>query len=561
MVGVAGKSKGCKTCRQRKIACGLQRPQCAQCIKSNRICLGYDRDVQFIPMQAKLTEKKLVVTSSFGEIRRSSAPIHKKGQLPNSTSSTTSKSLESGHSNKNGYCPVEEQPKHAILNPILDGICASANRQQLLNAFISICIPRDTEVAGSSSPRNGGPWLLLLRELSIRTVALEASISAISASVLGRLQNNYSLIKESLKLYTIGLRELQKALWNPRLMYNDEILAACLCLSLYEVLECPGEGNQAYYNHCKGCMRLVAARGVERHVSGIGHELFLGLRSQGILLSIVTRQPSFLSTSLWMEDPWKEQPKRPLDRLMDCLCEAPAIYKTGDQVETLTPLESLEFHLDSISKLWKIDATLEGVYDDFAKEFPCPMYWSVLSTEPSSADDPILGKVFPVAYDFPYLKVARSLMMYWSCRFLVWAGFFYLYHGVMEIDIDAMDAHCSNYPDCALFDDGMCHCRHLVVQQSGHYRYDKSHLKPLEFRLDLKSLVYNVCQSVEYCMKSSVPIFGVWSVTTPLSLVYETVKHIPGFKREVAWMEAALRKLQASGVRIIDYSTSINNPL
>ena len=48
MVGVPGRSKGCATCRKRKIGCGLEKPQCAQCIKSKRICGGYERDRIFI---------------------------------------------------------------------------------------------------------------------------------------------------------------------------------------------------------------------------------------------------------------------------------------------------------------------------------------------------------------------------------------------------------------------------------------------------------------------------------------------------------------------------------
>jgi hypothetical protein len=63
----------------------------------------------------------------------------------------------------------------------------------------------------------------------------------ISAAALGRLYNDTALINESLSLYTQGLRELQKALWNPALMYDDETFATCLSLSLYELMECPGE--------------------------------------------------------------------------------------------------------------------------------------------------------------------------------------------------------------------------------------------------------------------------------------------------------------------------------
>lgn len=124
--------------------------------------------------------------------------------------------------------------------------------------------------------------MLQLPQLFMQTPALQAAVSAIAASVLGRQHDDRDFVNESLKFYTSGLRELQKSLWDPDVMYNDEILAVCLCLGLYEAMECPGDGRQAYYNHCKACMRLVEARGADRHMSGVAHELFLGLRAQGV---------------------------------------------------------------------------------------------------------------------------------------------------------------------------------------------------------------------------------------------------------------------------------------
>lgn len=280
---------------------------------------------------------------------------------------------------------------------------------------------------------------------------------------------------------------------------------------------------------------------------------------QQILVCMANHQPSFLSTPLWMEGPFREHPKRPLDRLVDCLCEAPAIYKDADILLNFTPLKQLEFHLVSITKCWEMDSTLQDVYNDLEKEFSSPMYWSVLATEPNLADDPIRGKVFPVAYHFPNLAVARSLMLYWSCRLLVWTGFFFLYSGIADLEFETADARCSNFPDCAMFDDDMCHCRYLVAKSAGWYQFDRSLLKPLDNRTDLKLLTYNVCQSVEYCLNSGV-LFGSWSVSTPLSFVYETTKNFPGYERERAWMEATLRKLQDNGLRIIEYSTTINSP-
>lgn len=41
MVNTGQASKGCTTCRRRRIRCDGTRPVCQRCVKSNRICLGY----------------------------------------------------------------------------------------------------------------------------------------------------------------------------------------------------------------------------------------------------------------------------------------------------------------------------------------------------------------------------------------------------------------------------------------------------------------------------------------------------------------------------------------
>ncbi|KAI6087395.1 hypothetical protein F4821DRAFT_107466 [Hypoxylon rubiginosum] len=47
MVGVAGRSKGCNTCRKRRVKCDEAKPQCYRCLKAGFECLGYERATQW----------------------------------------------------------------------------------------------------------------------------------------------------------------------------------------------------------------------------------------------------------------------------------------------------------------------------------------------------------------------------------------------------------------------------------------------------------------------------------------------------------------------------------
>ena len=155
-------------------------------------------------------------------------------------------------------------------------MCA-AYRQQLLSAFLCSYVP--VEMITSPDDRS---WLLFLPELPKPTVALETSMLAVSTAKLGRMYGHPALVRESLKFYSQGLVELQKALYNPYLMYKDETLAACMALAMYEILECPGATKFGYVSHQNGCERLVQLRGAQAHSSGLGHQLFRTFRMMGV---------------------------------------------------------------------------------------------------------------------------------------------------------------------------------------------------------------------------------------------------------------------------------------
>jgi Fungal specific transcription factor domain len=150
-------------------------------------------------------------------------------------------------------------------------------RGQLLGAFLS-CF----KDAFQSEFKEGKPWFMSLLDLPTPTRALETSTLAVCAAKLGRLNNDQNLVAESLGLYTLGLRELQRALWDRNAMYSDETLGACMALATYELIECPGGDKLGFASHHTGCSTLVQSRGANAHVSGLGHQIFLIYRFHGV---------------------------------------------------------------------------------------------------------------------------------------------------------------------------------------------------------------------------------------------------------------------------------------
>jgi len=161
----------------------------------------------------------------------------------------------------------------------------SLYRQQIIGEFFSSVrtrsgmVPlRDPLVPGKFSKT----WFTLLPTLTTFTTALEAAILAVCTSRLGRANHDEALVRESLRFYIQGLRELQKALWDPNLMYREETVAACSCLVMYEVMECPDKNAKAWMGHMKGCARLVELRGPSAYDSEFSHLIFLNFRQMEV---------------------------------------------------------------------------------------------------------------------------------------------------------------------------------------------------------------------------------------------------------------------------------------
>jgi hypothetical protein len=165
-------------------------------------------------------------------------------------------------------------------------------RQQILGEFLYVYLPKTKTNFEHRTLKQrdatSGNWLAMLPSLPDFTTALEAAILAICTAKLGRVHNDSNLVRESLKFYIQAIWELQKALFDPKLMYKDGTLAACLLLIMYEVLECPDHTINAWTRHLKGCATLFESRGPKAYASEFGHQLFLSFRQVEVRFLLVT---------------------------------------------------------------------------------------------------------------------------------------------------------------------------------------------------------------------------------------------------------------------------------
>ncbi|KAI1626625.1 hypothetical protein EDD37DRAFT_223036 [Exophiala viscosa] len=533
MVGIA-RSRGCATCRKRKIACGLERPVCAQCIKSRRECPGYRQYPIFITHKTPQVENNLKPVAGKG----AGPPVEKQSVHLRNT--------------LKGFDACPDQPTAigksgqvtALFSPDRQVSATPAIRQQLLQEYLHLHLPE-----GNVGLMRRRMWLLRLPELTYMTSALEFSTMALCLAKLSDVYNDQSLKYESLKLYNHGLHQLQKALWDPELMLHDQTLAACIALATYEMSQCPGDSKNAYISHTRGCETLVKTRGPEAHTEGLGHQIFVHFRIQGVLYALDQKVGTFLSEPAWRETPWRSEPKTWFDRVYGYLALAPGLLRQADMFPHLDIDGQLELALHMIPHCWKMDRELDMLSESQRETISGPFYWPEPLPDDTSSND-YDESLSPVAFHFPNLAIANCVMVHWSVQTMLWHGMVQLYRLMNELKLTF--ATLGRVEDEVDPDSAMGRLRSLM-----NCKGDVFDLPPLQHRADFAAPARNILQSVEYCMLDKMVDQGPKIMAAPLRIAIETLRPYPQFTQEVEWGERAMARVQQRSLRLLVYYTGI----
>jgi hypothetical protein len=372
MVGVPGKSKGCSTCRRRKKGCDQARPTCGNCKQSGYECGGYKRKLTFVHHPA-------------------------------------SKSVESAT-----FAPLA-LTKNQALKIVPFYVWESAIDMQFRSLFWDLYMPRgdcevrDRYILACKHPMN---WTVVVPELPGTEPSLERAFSALSIARVGRDNEDDRLVRESTKLYGKALKDLQKALYDPSRMYSDEVLTACMVLSLYEVFEGSAGKDFGWVSHTKGAARLVQLRGAHRHATRQAHHVFLGSRLPTLYAAILQRKTTFLASEEWLTLPWALENRTFHDRLIDLMTRIPTLLEQTDIAMSIhDPDIAIREQLKMLEGCQQIEKALQGWRAGMKKTA------GETATEHKRED----GDDYPFRYDFTYENhlFARTQAVYWSSHLVV----------------------------------------------------------------------------------------------------------------------------------------------
>ena len=189
--------------------CDYQRPACGQCVRTRVQCLGYERDLVFVPHEAKPDTQVLPPKPSAAAKRASAAP----SALPSPPSSIASSSSTVKFSSPS----IPAGPNAGV-----------QNRLDSFERFLQSYLP-NRELYTSQ-------WLPRVSQSRGRCVALDCVANAISTMMMGQITENANYKAHALRLYGHALSDMRSTFSKKSLQSEwHEVLMASMLMQIYEV--------------------------------------------------------------------------------------------------------------------------------------------------------------------------------------------------------------------------------------------------------------------------------------------------------------------------------------
>lgn len=216
------------------------------------------------------------------------------------------------------------------------------------------------------------------------------------------------------------------------------------------------------------------------------------------------------------------------------MLELPVLLANADTINLIVdPRSILEVSLATNSNARDLDTRLCQWFDRISAAVPGELYHARLSTQENRTDDTELGKVFPVAFDFPSIFVAQSLLYYWAGIVIVRAQLCKTHEklsalqGILAPIRSRLPCTCVNSAELA-----SCCLQHFGLHLQPHLGTELEW--PHKAALD-------ICHSMEYCLQNSNKMFAPVAALPVLPIVKAYWRCCPGdWTRETAWIDEVI---------------------
>ncbi|KAI0391861.1 hypothetical protein F5Y17DRAFT_438946 [Xylariaceae sp. FL0594] len=491
MVGVAGKSQACNTCRERRLKCDLRRPICRKCVKTKRQCTGYDRGERVF-VNRTLSNPSTDAPSVLTERRDRLQPAAGSSATPD---------------------PEVELHRLFAESPRNGG----RFRRYALELLQVTYLPKDL----SAESRQGSfSWVYGLVDLIQPSQLLDTALFAFCLSQFHLTQSGSATLYHCLHQYDTALQYLALDLGDPARILQDETLAAILVLSTCELFLCPG--SQGWSTHAHGIAEILRLREPGRARTPAWQNLATRMRVVCTLDALTKRQGQMmLNNDVWRQVVNECGISGPLDEVYYMVADVPTML---GQAVTLSSIADPDVFLKESAivaqAMLAMVQTIEAWQERYLNDSETPRLWLEPSSAESLADAGYPDSIFPSCFAFESLSVATPVTMCWSVTAQLLSNVIQIFE---------------------LAETRLGHSTELNTLLGESRSID-------DVRRDGWTMARNVCQSLEYFHRTDMGTFGSHVTTYPRWSARQYFRLHPGHDRERAWIES-VDKMKGTGTR------------
>ncbi|KAH8807960.1 hypothetical protein F5884DRAFT_833615 [Xylogone sp. PMI_703] len=498
MVGVSGRSKGCITCRQRKVKCDEGRPTCNRCKNGYFICLGYARPVVFvdegsIPQKSRVRRRAPTQTISSSD----------------STIGVLSKAVTQVENSVETVLPTSQiLPFNQILNlnAFKDNILIS---HLLKNLFV--------EYTDSTLPPGNASWISQIIQTPDNTSTSYVSALALAAAFFGQVQKEKVVLEQGTQKYGRALRQLNSDLQDSERAVTYFTMTSALLLSLYELVVF--SNISGWLEHFNGIGILTKMAGPYAYQTRPALDIFCVNRMFIVLNAIIQRKHCFLEELSWKTIPWAlgSHPKNYGDYFQDILCDVPGFLEDNQKIQQLETSGADTTHLLHILRN-RLNISLNTLYSlrwKWEHDYPQVCY-EVIPLESETICLDTTGKLlFPSTFHFRNVRRAIEIGLYNTAL---------LFH--LDL-LESLGGHSS--PDTERLI--------LAIESSIHQPTNPLLLPGQGTRIDVAR---EICRIVDYHLLGNLHTAGALQLMFPLRVA---LRAFHPKSQEAMWIGSVMRRI------------------
>lgn len=214
--------------------------------------------------------------------------------------------------------------------------------------------------------------------------------------------------------------------------------------------------------------------------------------------------------------PFNTKPKTPLDRLTDLILDAPALLNAADRLNTITDTKLfLSTAADLLKSCSDLDVRLGYFLCDFELSLsPQKLYWC-LQERPHTLSRMafLLPKLAELdQFEFPDIRVAQIMLLYWAVTIMLHAG--------------------------------MHHLANAVAGVAKFHASESESTESLQPRHEFSDYVRNILRSVHYCLFTDAATLGASAIVAPIRIISDVLSGMPEHEEDARCAQMVLTLLR-----------------